>query len=212
MAVKRLASAVVWLLALASAVQAQTWPDRPIKLIVPTGPGAATDVMARLMSEDVGRRVGKPMFVENRAGASGIPAHQAAATADPDGYTFLFTNTSGLAGNLVSFKKLPYDPTADFTAVAMVVNLGPQMVSVNQAVEAKNVPELMAWSKTNPGKSYAADATAGGAVFAGRLLNKHARLGLAEVPYRSAAQMVQDAASGVVPVLVSSIAVARPFH
>src|SRR5262245_11178064 len=213
MAVKRLASAVVWLLALASAVQAQTWPDRPIKLIVPTGPGAATDVMARLMSEDVGRRVGKTMFVENRAGASGIPAHQAAASADPDGYTFLFSNTSGLAGNLVAFKKLPYDPTSDFDAVAMVVNLGPQMVSVNAAIPVKSLAELIAYAKANPGKvSYAADATAGGAVFAARLINTRAETGMLEVAYRSAAQMVQDAASGVVPVLVSSIAVASPFH
>lgn len=195
------------------AAHAQTWPDRPIKLIVPTGPGAATDVMARLLSEDVGRRLGQTMFVENRAGASGLPAHQAAATAEPDGYTFLFTNTSGMAGNLVTFKKLPYDPAADFAPVAMVVNLGPQMISVNSTVPAKNLTELMAYAKSNPNKlSYGADATAGGAVFVGRLLNKRAALGMAEVAYRSASQMVTDAASGVVPVLVSSIAVAAPFH
>lgn len=194
-------------------VPAQDWPARPIKLIVPTGPGAATDVMARLMSEDVGRRLGQPMVVENRPGASGLPAHQAAAAAEPDGYTFLFTNTSGLAGNLITFKKLPYDPTSDFSAVAMVVNLGPQMVSVNASVPVKNMTELITYAKANPDKlSYAADATAGGAVFVGRLLNKRGQLGMAEVAYRSAAQMVQDAASGVVPVLISSIAVAAPFH
>ena len=198
---------------LAHAAQAQSWPERPIKLIVPTGPGAATDVMARLLAEDVGRRLGGSMVVENRAGASGIPAHQAAASADPDGYTMLFTNTSGLAGNLVSFKKLPYDPTSDFAAVAMVTSLGPQMVSVNAAVPAKNLAELIAHAKANPdGVSYAADATAGGAVFVGRLINKRAQIGMREVAYRSAAQMVQDAASGVVPVLVSSILVAAPFH
>ena len=197
----------------APVTQAQSWPERPIKLIVPTGPGAATDVMARLLSEDVGRRLGQSMVVENRAGASGIPAHQAAATAEPDGYTFLFSNTSGLAGNLVTFKKLPYDPTSDFAAVAMVVNLGPQLVSVNQALPVKNLAELIAYGRANPGKlSYAADATAGGAVFVGRLLNKRAQLDMAEVAYRSAAQMVQDAATGVVPVLISSIAIAVPFH
>lgn len=215
MVTRRLTMVVAGLLTaiLPNVLQAQTWPDRPIKLIVPTGPGAATDVMARLLAEDVGRRLGKSMFVENRAGASGFPAHQAAASADPDGYTFLFTNTSGMAGNIVSFKKLPYDPTADFTAVAMVVNLGPQMASVNASVPAKNLPELIAYAKANPNKlSYAADATAGGAVFAGRLLNKRGEMGLNEVPYRSAAQMVQDAASGVVPILISSIAVASPFH
>lgn len=207
-----LAAAAVASFVWASGAHAQTWPDRAIKLIVPTGPGAATDVMARLMAEDVGRRVGGNMIVENRAGASGIPAHQAAATADPDGYTFLFTNTSGLASNIVSFKKLPYDPTADFTAVAIVANLAPQMISVNAAVPAKNLAELIAYAKANVDKvSYGADATAGAAVFAGRLLNKRSGMGIAEVAYRSAAQMVQDAASGVLPVLVSSIAVASPF-
>lgn len=191
---------------------AQTWPDRPIKLIVPTGPGAATDVMARLMAEDVGRRLNGSMIVENRAGASGIPAHQATATADPDGYTFLFTNTSGLASNIVTFKKLPYDPTADFTAVALVVDLAPQMVSVNATLPVKTLAELITYAKANPARvSYGADATAGAAVFAGRLLNKRSGAGIAEVAYRSAAQMVQDAASGVLPVLVSSIAVASPF-
>ncbi len=197
----------------AGAAIAQSWPHRPIKLIVPTGPGAATDVMARLMAEDVGRRIGGSMIVENRAGASGIPAHQAAATADPDGYTFLFTNTSGLASNLVTFKKLPYDPTADFQAVAMVVNLAPQLISVNSALPVKSLGELIEYAKANPGKvSYGADATAGAAVFAGRLFNKRSGAGIAEVAYRSAAQMIQDGASGVLPMIVSSIAVAAPFH
>jgi tripartite-type tricarboxylate transporter receptor subunit TctC len=195
-----------------ASAQAQSWPDRPVKLIVPTGPGAATDVMARLMAEDAGRRLGTTIVVENRAGASGIPAHQAAATADPDGYTFLFTNTSGLASNLVTFKKLPYDPVADFTPVALIVDLAPQMISVNATLPVKNLAELIAYAKANPSKvSYGADATAGAAVFAGRLLNKRSAAGIAEVAYRSAAQMVQDAASGVLPVLVSSIAVASPF-
>lgn len=212
MKLKLTAAALAALLAFNGSATAQTWPQRSIKLIVPTGPGAATDIMARLMAEEVGRRINGAMVVENRAGASGIPAHQAASTSDPDGYTFLFSNTSGLASNLVTFKKLPYDPTADFTAVALVVDLAPQMVSVNASLPVKNLAELIAHAKANPQKvSYGADATAGAAVFAGRLFNKRSGAGIAEVAYRSAAQMVQDAASGVLPVLVSSIAVASPF-
>ena len=76
------------------------------RLIVPTGPGAATDVMARLLGEGVGRTLGQPVVVENMPGASGILAHQAVARAAPDGHTLLFTNTSGMAINLVSFKQL----------------------------------------------------------------------------------------------------------
>ncbi len=102
-----------------------------MKLIVPTGPGAATDVMARMLADGVGRTLGQPIVVENMPGASGILAHQAVARAAPDGYTLLFTNTSGMAINPVSFKQLPYDPARDFTPVAMVCSLGPQMLSVN---------------------------------------------------------------------------------
>ena len=83
---------------------------------MPTGPGAATDVMARLIADDVSRALGQPMFVENMPGAAGILAHETAARAAPDGYTLLFTNTSGMAINLISFKQLPYDPTRDFAA------------------------------------------------------------------------------------------------
>src|SRR5690242_9421796 len=190
-------------LVLASPViaDAQTWPTRPIKILVPTGPGAATDVMARLMADAVTRGLGQPVVVENNPGASGLVAHQNAARAAPDGYTFLFTNTSGLATNLVTFKSIPYDPVKDFTPVAMVIDFGPQLLSVNADLPAKTVSELIAYAKANPGKlSYAVDVTAGAAPFAARLLNKRGNLGMVEVPYRSAAQMTQDVASGTIPV------------
>jgi tripartite-type tricarboxylate transporter receptor subunit TctC len=186
---------------------AQSWPSRPIKVIVPTGAGAATDVMARLMADSVTHGLGQPVVVENQAGASGLIAHQNAARSAPDGYTFLFTNTSGLATNPVSFKSLPYNPARDFTPVAMIVDFGPQILSVNAEVPVKSLPELIAYAKANPGKlSYAVDVTAGAAPIIARLFNKRAELGLVEVPYRSASQMVQDVASGVVPVLMSSMA------
>src|SRR5215207_6828905 len=111
-------------LALASAAAAQSWPNRPIRLIVPTGPGAATDIMARLLADGITRKVGQPVIVENMPGASGIVAHQAAARAEPDGHTLLFTNTSGMATNLISFKQLPYDPARDFTPVAFDTTAG----------------------------------------------------------------------------------------
>jgi tripartite-type tricarboxylate transporter receptor subunit TctC len=200
------------LLSFAVQVSAEPWPSRPIKLIVPTGPGAATDVMARLLSDAVSRSLGQTMIVENMPGASGIVAHQLVARAVPDGHTLLFTNTSGMAINLVSFKQLPYDPTRDFIPVAMVCNLGPQMLTVNADLPVKSLPEFIAYAKANRGKlSLAYDTTAGAAAFAARLLNKRADLGLAEVPYRSAAQMGQDIAAGVTQAMMSSIAAANPF-
>ncbi len=198
------------LVATAGHASAQTWPSRQIKLIVPTGPGTATDVMARLVANGVSRTIGQPMFVENIAGASGMLAHETAARAVADGYTLLFTNTSGMAINLISFKQLPYDPTRDFTAVALVCSLGPQMLSVNAALPVSTVSELIAYAKSNPGKlSIAFDNTAGAAAFAAKLFNKRAGLDLIEVPYRSSGQMTQDVAGGVNQVMMSSIAAAN---
>jgi tripartite-type tricarboxylate transporter receptor subunit TctC len=186
------------------------WPSRPIRLIVPTGAGTATDIMARLVANGIGAGLGQPVVVENMPAASGLLAHQAAARATPDGYTLLFTATSGMSVNPVSFKTLPYDPARDFVAVAMVCSLGPQMLSVNAELPVKSVPELFAYAKANRGKlSIGFDNTAGAAAFAAKLLNRRADLGLVEVPYRATAQMTQDAASGVVQVLMSSIAAAR---
>ena len=197
-------------IAIASAASADTWPSRPIKLIVPTGPGAATDIMVRLIADAVSRTIGRPVFVENMPGASGILAHETAARAAPDGYTLLFTNTSGMAINLISFKRLPYDPTRDFAAVALACSLGPQMLSVNADLPVSSVSELIAYAKANRGKlSIAFDNTAGAAAFAAKLFNKQADLGLIEVPYRSAAQVTQDVASGVNQVMMSSIAAAN---
>jgi len=193
----------------AGQASAETWPSRPIKLIVPTGAGAATDVMARLLADGVSRTLGQPMFVENVPGASGMLGHETAAHAAPDGYTLLFTNTSGMAINLISFKQLPYDPTRDFAAVALVCNLAPQMLSVNADLPVTSTGELIAYAKANPGKlSIAFDNTAGAAAFAAKLFNKRAGLGLIEVPYRSAGQLTQDVASGVNQVMMSSITAA----
>ena len=198
------------LVLLVADASAQTWPSRPIRLIVPTGPGAATDIMARLLADAVSRSLGQSLVAENMPGASGILAHQAVARAAPDGYTILLTNTSGMAINLISFMQLPYDPTRDFTAVAMVCSQGPQMLSVNAELPIKTLPELMAYAKANRGKlSMAYDTTAGAAAYAAKLFNKRADLDLVEVPYRSAAQMIQDVASGVSQVMMSSVAAAQ---
>jgi tripartite-type tricarboxylate transporter receptor subunit TctC len=166
--------------------------------------------MARLLADAVSRSLGQSLVVENMPGASGILAHQAVARAAPDGYTILFTNTSGMAINLISFKQLPYDPTRDFTAVAMVCSQGPQMLSANAELPIRTLPELMAYARANRGKlSMAYDTTAGAAAYAAKLFNKRADLDLVEVSYRSAAQMTQDVASGVNQMMMSSVAAAQ---
>lgn len=190
-----------------SPAQPQSWPTRPIKLIVPQGPGAGTDVIARLIADGVTQRLGQPVVVENMPAASGILAHQTVARAPADGTTFLLGTVSGLAINVVTVKSLPYDPARDFTPVAMVVDFAPQMLSVNAELPVKSVPEFIAYAKANPDKlSYAIDVTVTAAQVSARLLNKRAGLDMVEVPYRSPAQMATDVGSGRIPVTVSSLA------
>jgi tripartite-type tricarboxylate transporter receptor subunit TctC len=187
------------------------WPERTITLIVPTGAGSATDITARVMASEISKAVNGTVVVENIGGSSGIPAMRAAAQAVPDGYTFLFANSSGMSINAVSFKSLPYDPNKDYDAVAIVADLAPIMLSVHKDVPVKSLPELIAYVKANPGKvSYGVDATTGGPVFFGKMLNVRGKMDMAAVPYRTSAQMVQDAGQARFPVLVSSIAAAQP--
>jgi tripartite-type tricarboxylate transporter receptor subunit TctC len=191
---------------------AQNWPTRPIRLIVPTGPGLGTDIMARLLADGVSRTLGQQIYVENVPGASGITGAQQAARATPDGYTLFFANASTFTSNMFMLKSIPYDPTRDFTAVAMVSNQGPVVVSVYPELPVKTLPELIAYGKAQPGKlSYAVDATSGLGVVAGRLMNKRGGIGMVEVPYRTTAQMMQDTSVGTTQVMISSFAAVDAF-
>ncbi|MFL6799263.1 MAG: Bug family tripartite tricarboxylate transporter substrate binding protein [Xanthobacteraceae bacterium] len=194
------------LLVLAAEASAETWPARPVRLIVPTGPGHAVDIMARMLTSAVGQSLGQPVYVENMPGASGFLGAQTTARAEPDGYTFLLAPASLLSSNMYLFKSLPYDPTKDFAAVAMVCDRGPMVVTVNPDLPIKTVPELIAYGQSNPGKlSYAVDATSGFGVAAGRLLNKRGQIGMVEVPYRSSPQMAQDTMAGTTQLMVGSV-------
>ena len=187
--------------------QAQGWPNRQIRLIVPQGAGSGTDVIARLIAAGVTERLGQSIVVENMPAALGILAHQTAARAAPDGATLLFATVSGLAINPVTIKALPYDPTRDFAPVAMVVDFAPQMLSVNAELPVKSVAEFIDYAKASANKlSYALDVSVTAAVVSARLLNKRAGLDMTEIPYRSAAQMASDVANGRVQATVSSLA------
>jgi tripartite-type tricarboxylate transporter receptor subunit TctC len=192
--------------------QAQSWPARPIRLIVPTGPGLGTDIMARLLADGVSRALGQQIYVENVPGASGILGAQAAARAAPDGYTLFFANASGLTSNMFLLKSIPYDPTRDFAAVAMVAVSGPFVVAVHPDLPVKSLPDLIAYGQAQPGKlSYAVDASSGYGVVVGKLLNKRGSIGMVEVPYRATAQMLQDTAAGTVQLMISAVAASDAF-
>jgi tripartite-type tricarboxylate transporter receptor subunit TctC len=198
---------ILFLSPMPALAQGQSWPSRPIRLIVPQGPGSGTDTIARLIADGLTPRLGQTIVVENLPAASGLLAHQVAARAAPDGTTFLFSTVSGLAINPVTVKALPYDAAKDFTPVAMVVDFAPQMLSVNAEMPIQSVSEFVSYAKANPGKlSYGLDITVTAAVVSARLLAKRAGLDMVEVPYRSPAQMATDVASGRVPATVSSLA------
>jgi len=196
----------------ASSALAQTWPSRPIKVIVPSGPGLSADILARLMSDRLSRQLGQQMFVENIAGAAGMVGAQAAARAAPDGYTLYFALAAALSSNLFLFKSVPYDPVRDFTPVAMVSESGPFLISVQAEQPFKTLPELIAYAKANPGKlSYAIDASSGYQMVIGKLLTKRAGIDMVAVPYRSTAQVLQDTAAGTTQVMISAVAAVESF-
>ncbi len=194
------------MLVVSDQASAQAWPTRSIKLIVSTGPGLATDIMARMMSEGLSRQLGQQVFVENVPGAAGMIGAQAAARAAPDGYTFLFGPASSLSSNMYLYKSVPYVPLRDFAPVAMVCDSSPFAVSVNPDIPIKAIPDLIAYSKANPGKlSYGVDTSSGYAVVIGQLLGKRGGVDWVQVPYKSTPQMLQDTAAGTTQLMISSI-------
>ena len=191
----------------AGAASADTYPSRPIKLIVPVGPGVSLDIVARMMADWLSRSFGQQTMVENIPGASGVVGVQAAAHAAPDGYTLLLAPSSSMSSNMVYFKTLPYDSIRDFVPVAMVCDSAPFVVSVNPDLPVKTLPDLIALARASPGKlSYAVDATSGYSVVAGQLLNKQAEMEMVEIPYKATPQAVQDTVSGTTQVMIASLA------
>ena len=196
----------------AATALAQNWPNRPIKLIVPTGPGLGTDIMARYMAEAVSRGLGQQMYVENIGGAGGVLGAQTAARATPDGYTFFFANGSALTSNQYMIANIKYDPEKDFDAVAILTTGAPFVFAAHPDQPYKNVPELLAYAKANPGKlSYAVDATSGLGLVAARAFVKRSGIDIVEVPYRSTPQMLQDVSSGRVPIMISAMGPVEPL-
>ena len=195
------------LVAAAAPAHSQPWPARPIRMIVATGPGLGTDIMARRVADGVSHALGQQVYVENVPGASGILGAQAAARAAPDGYTLFFANASTFTSNMFMLKSLPYDPMRDFTPVAMATDRSPFVLSVNPALPIKSLPELIAYGKAQPGKlAYGVDATSGYGIVVGRLINRRGGIGMVEVQYRTTAQLKQDTAAGTTQAMISAFA------
>lgn len=185
---------------------AQTWPSRPVKVIVAAGPGLAMDIAARLMSQALSQALGHQVYVENLPGNSGMIGAQAAARATPDGHTIYFAVASTLASNQFLFKTVPYDPEKDFVPVAIYSDSGPAALSVNPELPVKTLPDLIALAKAQPGKlSYGVDPSSGYSLVVGQLFLKRAGIDIVEIPYKSTPQMLQEAATGTTQLTISSL-------
>ena len=136
---------------LAAGAQAQSWPTKPVKFIVPFSPGGATDISARLLGEQLTRLWGQQVIIENRAGAGGGLGAAEAARADADGYTLFFPSGSVMTANQHIYAKMNYNPEKDFVPVTNVVT-GPQVLTVPASSRFKSVKELIDFAKANPGK------------------------------------------------------------
>jgi tripartite-type tricarboxylate transporter receptor subunit TctC len=181
---------------LAAPAHAQ-YPNQPIKLISPFPPGGSVDITSRLIAEPWGKRLGQSMVVENRSGASGNVGMEAAAKAKPDGYTVVL-NTISLVTNIALFPKLPYDVQKDFVPIGMVAT-GQHVLVANPKVAAKNMAELTALAKAQPGKLNYASA-GGGTTFhlAAELYKDMTQTFITHVPYRGGGPALVDTIGGQV--------------
>jgi tripartite-type tricarboxylate transporter receptor subunit TctC len=185
--------------------RAQTWPTRPVRIIVPFQPGGSTDIFARLAAQKLTEHFGKQFYVENIAGATGNVGTAQAARAAPDGHTLLIAFSSYVV-NPTLFAKLPFDPDTDLVPVTLAVS-APNLVTVNPSLPARNLKELVALIKSNPGKyTY----TSGGVGTQGHLLGEMLRLSQAldivHVPFNGAAPAIASAMAGHTPIAWSTIA------
>ena len=184
----------------AASAQSETvpanWPDRPLRMIVPLPAGSAVDVIARLISQRLSARLGQPVMVENRAGASGMIGADMVAKAAPDGYTLgMATSTTHMTAPVLN-AKLPYDPVKDFAPVA-VVGISPYVLVVNPKVPANNVAELIALAKAKPKTlSYSSVGNASQAHLAGELFATMAGVELNHIPYKTSTHAVIDLNEG----------------
>jgi tripartite-type tricarboxylate transporter receptor subunit TctC len=193
------------LAAMVTTAEAQSWPDRPVKLISSQAAGNATDTIARFVAEQLGSRIGQPVIVENRPGGGNVIGAQAAARSAPDGYTFFFATAAALVTDPYTFKSLPYDPTKAFVPVARVAEVS-FLVMANPGVPAKNLNELIALAKAEPDKF--SIGTSGPKRFSGMVvswLNKLAGTKISQVPYTSNGPAIQDAIAGRVPLVILSV-------
>ena len=197
--------AVALTLAAVGSAHADTYPSKPIQMIVPQAPGGTNDIVARLVAADLSQRLGQQVVVENRPGAGGNIGTQAAARATADGYTLLMTISSTQAINPSLYRQIPFDPIKDFEPIAPVATV-PNVLVVNPAFPAKSMTELITMAKAKP--DFYRYASAGNGTLnhlLGEMLNSMAGIKLEHVPYKGVAPALNDVLGNQVPMAFASL-------
>lgn len=201
-------------LALLMAVSAPAhaaWPEKPVTLVVPWAAGGSTDILARVLSEHLGRSFGQPFVVENRAGASGNIGSNVVAKAKPDGYTLLVGSMSTHTMNQALYSNMPFDGVTDFTPIAKLALVTNTMV-VNPSVPAGNVAEFIEYAKARPGEIAYASAGAGSTNhLSAAMFEKATGIEMLHVPYRGGAPAVMDTVGNQTQVLFTAGTQSLPF-
>ena len=196
--------------AVSGVVQAQSWPAKPVRMVIPYPAGGSVDVSGRRLAEDLGAELGQPIVVENRAGANGIIATDFVAKAAPDGYTMLVSTLAAHAGNPAAVKSLPYDPVKDFAPVT-VINTVPLLLVVHPSFPAQSVADIVRMARERPGKvNFASFGTGGMAHLAGVQLELRGNVKMLHVPYKGGAPALADVLGGHVEMFFSGINSALP--
>ena len=186
---------------------AQAYPSKPIHFIVPFAPGGGADVVARIVAEPLGKRLGQTVLVENKPGAGATVGADLVAKSQPDGYTILYGTPGPQIINPYLMKKLPYDPAKDFAPISRLVVI-PNILVVAANVPAKSLQELIELAKAQPGKINFASAGIGATShLAGELFKARAGIDIVHVPYKGTGPAVQDLLAGNVQMAIDSIPV-----
>jgi tripartite-type tricarboxylate transporter receptor subunit TctC len=206
--IARLAVALVTL-ALAGAASAQSYPDKPVRIVVGFAAGGPTDVIARIVADKLSASLGKQFFVVNQPGAGGNTATGMVAQSPGDGYTLLTVST-GFVVNPSLFAKVPYDPVKDFAPITIVA-VSPNVITVHPSVPAKTVKELIALVKANPGKySFASPGVGSTPHLSGEIFRVSNGLDLPTVQFTGAGPSIQSTVGGHTPVAFSALPPAAP--
>jgi tripartite-type tricarboxylate transporter receptor subunit TctC len=181
---------------------AQSYPSKPVRLVVPLAPGGGGDIVARLIAQKISEPLGQTVIVDNRPGGSTIIGTEVVARSAPDGYTLVMATSSH--GINPSLYKLPFDPVKDFSGVAFVAT-SPMMLTVHPAVPAKTVKDLVAIAKASPGKlNYASSGTASIVHLAGELFNLSAGVKTVHIPYKGTGPALNDLLGGQIDMMFAS--------